>query len=41
MAQKKDEVKSHIASLKGREEAINAVRMALEEQLEGMKENES
>ena len=41
VAQKKDEVKSHIASLKGREEAINAVRMALEEQLEGMKENES
>lgn len=41
VAQKKDEVKSHIASLKGREEAINAVRMALEEQLEGMRENES
>ena len=41
VAQKKSEVKSHIASLKGREEAINAVRMALEEQLEGMKENES
>lgn len=33
VATSEDEIKSHIASLKGREEAIFAVRKALEEQM--------
>lgn len=37
VAESISEVKSHISSLKGREEAIRAVRLALENQLEDMR----
>lgn len=39
VATSKDEVKSHISSLMGREQAINAVRRALEKQMSGFPDN--
>ena len=36
MAQNESEMKTYIASVKSREEAIQAMRMAMEEQLERM-----
>lgn len=38
VASTRAEVQAHISSLQGREEAIKAVRNALEEQMEGMEE---
>lgn len=40
IAENTSEVRSHISSLRGREEAIRAVRLALEEQLEDMKDEQ-